>query len=561
MKGVLEHLSIRNLALVTELDMDFSGGLNTVTGETGAGKSLVIGAVQLLVGSRAAPGLIRKGARSCEVAGVVFLGSEYENLYGRVSGMLEEAGIARCEERRLLIRRVVSESGSRAYVNGSMVTAGFLKELCENIIELHGPNDNQALLKPSHQLEMLDSFAGLEGLAGQVRDAWGALCDVRRQLEALKAGELNPEDGDLLEYQLNEIESAGLEEGEEERLLARYRVASNSRRLLQLAVSVQNALCDGEGSISEQIAAQVRSLHELSQLDPDDGSRLLASLEEIGELVGDLGSGIADYASGLDMDQEELQRMEERLDLIQKLKRKYGPGVDGVLETAARIRKSLEALSGRSGRIEELERREGECLGRFQELARTLSKRRRESAGPLSQSIEGKLHALGFQKAAFNVAMAEAVPGPSGGDAVEFEFAANVGEDMQPLRAVASSGEVARVMLAVKTVLCDADNVPVLIFDEIDANVGGRVAVSVAGELLAVGRRHQVFSITHMPQIAAAGQHHYLVSKHVVGDRTETVMRRIEGDERLAEIVRMLGAEPGSTSAVAHAKALLAREG
>ncbi|MBQ7650161.1 MAG: hypothetical protein IJS15_04335, partial [Victivallales bacterium] len=307
----------------------------------------------------------------------------------------------------------------------------------------------------------------------------------------------------------------------------------------------------------DRIAAQIRSLRELEQLDPKSGGEILASLEAVAESIQDVCGQIADYADGIEMDQENFRELESRLDLIQRLKRKYGPTLNDVLETAERIRTRLENMRGRAGRLQELAEMEGISMNRLVQLCKDLSAKRKAAVPGLASSIEGKLAVLGFARAAFNILLKQTSPGPNGADEVEFEFSANVGSDLQPLRHVASSGEIARVMLAIKTVLSDADSVPILIFDEIDANVGGRVAVAVAEELRAVGCKHQVFSITHLPQIAAAGHQHYLVAKHVDGDMTTTGMTRIEGKARLGEIVRMLGADSGSEAAVAHARELL----
>ncbi len=249
--------------------------------------------------------------------------------------------------------------------------------------------------------------------------------------------------------------------------------------------------------------------------------------------------------------------MEARLDLLQKLKRKYGPTLADVLETAERIRTHLGNIRGRTGKLDELAQKEAELKQHFEKACGQLSHARRKVAPQLAKAIEEKLHNLGFLRASFAIRVTDTTPGTNGADSVEFDFAANVGEEMQPLRQVASSGEIARVMLAVKTVLSDADSVPILIFDEIDANVGGRVAVTVAQELKAVGQKHQVFSITHLPQIAAAGQQHFLVAKSVADERTTTTMKRLEDEGRLQEIVRMLGADKDSPAALAHAKELL----
>ncbi len=554
---MLENLHIRNLALVTELDIEFGEGLNTITGETGAGKSLIIGAVQLLAGGRATPASIRKGAKSCEAAGVIRLEKPFDALLKTIDSMLEEAGIPPCEERRLLLRRVITDSGSRAYVNGSMVTASFLKTLCDNLIDLHGPHDNQTLLFPNRQMALLDTYAGLLPQVKEVHRLHAELATVQAEREALKAEGLTPEEADLLEYQLREIDQAELVPEEEEELFQKYKLASNSRHLIEVAAAAAQAINENENSIADQLGTQLRNLRELEQLDPNHGAELVTQLEETVENVRDLGQQIADYAENLDVDQEELQRMENRLDLLQKLKRKYGPTLSDVLETAERIRTRLANIRGRAGKLEELVQKETELKQLFEKHCGKLSQERRNIAPKLAKAIEEKLHNLGFLRAAFAISIKEATPGPNGTDAVEFDFAANVGEEMQPLRQVASSGEIARVMLAIKTVLSDADSIPIMIFDEIDANVGGRVAVTVAQELRAVGQKHQVFSITHLPQIAAAGEQHYLVAKSVADERTTTTMKRLEGEGRLQEIVRMLGADKDSPAALAHAKELL----
>ncbi len=557
---MLENLHIKNLALVTELDVDFGRGLNTVTGETGAGKSLIIGAVQLLIGGRATPSVIRKGEKSCEVTGVICLDDGFKAIRQSIAEKLAAADIPPCEEDRLLIRRVVTESGSRAYVNGTMVTAAFLKEIGENLVDLHGPHDNQTLLKPSKQLELLDTFAGLDGDLQAVSDAYAAHAAVVKELEHLRAEGLAPEEAGLLEYQLKEIDDAELTADEEPELIRKYKLASSSQRLGELAAAAQQELCDSEDSIADRMATQIRALRELEQLDPKRGGEILANLEAVAESIQDVCGQIADYADGIEMDEEAFHELEVRLDLIQKLKRKYGPTLNDVLATAERIRTRLENMRGRAGRLTELAEAEASTMKRLEQLCDVLSAKRNAAAPGLASAIENKLAVLGFQRAAFHISLKRVQPGQNGADEVEFEFSANVGSDLQPLRHVASSGEIARVMLAIKTVLSDADSVPILIFDEIDANVGGRVAVAVAEELRAVGRKHQVFSITHMPQIAAAGQQHYLVAKHVVGDMTTTGMTRIEDDARQNEIVRMLGADGTSEAAVAHARELLGME-
>lgn len=554
---MLESLHIRNLALVSELDLDFGPGMNAVTGETGAGKSLVIGAIQLLAGGRATPAVIRREEKSCEISAIIRLDQNFPALRRELDARLEQGGLNACEDDCLLLRRVIAETGSRAFVNGSPVTVGFLKELGELLIDIHGPHDNQTLLLPARQLLLLDTYAGLLPLVAQCRLRHAELLQVRQEQADLKAEDLAPEEADLLTHQLREIDQAEINPEEENDLVERYHVAANAKRLLEITAACRQGLCEDDGAITDQLADFLRQLRELAEVDPRAGAPLLEQLETVITAIRELGDDIADYADRLDLDEEALQRLEERLDLLQRLKRKYGPTLADVLATADRIRQRLANITGRADRRQALHEREQQCLEAHGAACAQLSAKRRAAAGPLAKAIAQKLQNLGFAKAEFAIPLKTANPGPTGADAVDFAFAPNVGEAMQPLRAIASSGEMARVMLAVKTVLSDADNVPILIFDEIDANVGGRVAVTVAAELAAVGRRHQVFSITHLPQIAAVADQHFLVAKHVADQRTTAVMRQLDQEQRRAELVRMLGAELDSKTAAAHADELL----
>ena len=555
--AVLSSLHICNFALVQELDLEFGPGLNTITGETGAGKSLIIGAVQLLAGGRATPGSIRRGAKTCEVSGIITLDGGDEQLRHQLEEHLQAAALPPCEEGELLIRRVLTENGSRAYVNGAAVTAGFLREIGEMLIDIHGPHDNQSLMLASRQLALLDSYAGLQQEVQHCRQLHEELLTIRRDIADLRAEGMAPEDIELLAHQLKEIEQAGLREDEEAELVERYRLASHAKRLLELVAQCRAGLAENDGSVADQLGAFLRLLREIEEIDASRGAVFATELERIAESIQELSMDLADYADGLELDEEAFQMLEERLDLLQKLKRKYGGSLPEVLATAERIRERLGRIRGRDGAINKLQEREKEQQAAFSAACAKLSAARRAAATSLAKAIEGKLQSLGFAKAAFAIQVSAAPAGANGADAVEYAFAPNVGEDMQPLKAIASSGEMARVMLAIKTVLSDADKVPILIFDEIDANVGGRVAIRVAAELAAVSKRHQVFSITHLAQIAAAGRQHYQVSKNVVADRTLVTVTNLDDEGRLVEIVRMLGADSTSTAARNHARELM----
>jgi len=555
---MLESLYIRNLALVTELELEFSSGLNTVTGETGAGKSLILGAIQLLAGGRATASMVRKGSRTCEVTGTFHLTEEYPALRAWCESFLTEAGLEPMEDERLLIRRVISESGSRAFVNGSQTTAAVLKELGERLVDIHGPADTQTLLHNARQLELLDGYAGDQAELQECSRLWHELQQVRRRLEEMRNETLNPEDIELLKYQLKEIDDAELQEDEETELVARHKILSHARHLLETAQNVCNGLQDGEDSIVERLASVLRTLREIEQIDQERGGDFCQRLELLEENVADLSGDIAAYAGSLDIDEEALCQVEERLELVQKLKRKYGPTLKDVLETGERLRRRLEAFSGRQGEMSAAEQRVRELDVAYREASGRLSRKRKQAAGKLAAEICVKLEVLGFKQARLEVNLTEAAQaGATGRDHCEFCFSPNPGEDMHPLKQIASSGEIARVMLAIKTVLSEVDGVPVLVFDEIDANIGGLVASAVADQLRDVGRRHQLFCITHLPVIAAAGNQHFLVAKEVADGRTTTSMRLLKGEDRTSEITRMMGAQSGDAVARKHAAALL----
>ena len=555
---MLESLHIRNLALVASLDQEFTGGLNVITGETGAGKSLIIGALQLLAGGRAHPSLIRRGCTSCEAAAVIAIpGARFPELSAALAAKLDAAGLPPCEEGRLLLRRVITESGSRAYVNSTPVTIGFLKDLGDLLIDIHGPHDNQSLLLSSRQLHLLDTYAQDQPLLEDCQNLHDQLVSIRKQLQQLANDGLNPEQADLLRHQLREIKDAALTPGEDEELIRKYRFAENSRRIIEIASGASQALANADHSLLDQVGDVLRTLRELETLDPDEGPQFPEQLLNVYEQLQTLATNLADYAANVNLQPDDFIALEQRLELVQKLKRKYGPSLIDVFETQARIREQLQRILGRGDLIQTLRQQQSEKTEMLRNACAKLAKARRDAAQPLAQAIQDKLRHLGFNKAAFDIQLTETTPGPNGADIAEFRFAPNVGEDLQPLRNTASSGETARVMLAIKTVLSAADAIPILVFDEIDANVGGRVAGAVAQELRAVAARHQVFSISHLPQIAAAATCHYLVDKSVHDGRTLTSMTRLDHSQRLDELIRMLGADPASTPARQHAEELI----
>jgi DNA repair protein RecN (Recombination protein N) len=554
---MLESLHIRNLAVVAALDVEFGPGLNAVTGETGAGKSLILGALQLLLGGRASPAMIRRDAAQCEISAVLRLPAALPATPA-VRALLDGTGIAWGGEDDLLLRRVVTPAGSRHYVNGTPVPLQFLRDLGEQLVDIHGPHDHQSLLHPACQLSLLDGFAGNAVRLDACRDRHAAWRAAAAALAAAESDHLNPAEAEFARFQLAEIDSAALAAEEDADLGSRHAQAAHARRLAEIAAQVRGGLNEADGAICEQLGAYQRLLDEMAGLDAAGGAEFASRLEEAFRLLQDLAGDLERYADHLELDDAGLARLEERLGILQKLKRKYGPTLEDVLATAARLREKLDTAERREERLQELRQAVAAAAKQHLTACHELGTARKPAAGRLADAVTDKLRRLGFAQACFEVRLTAADPGPAGTDAAEFLFAPNPGENLLPLRQIASSGEMARVMLAIKTILSHADQVPVLIFDEVDANIGGRVAVTVAAELRAISDRHQVLCITHLPQIAAAAARHYRVNKEIVDGRTWAGMTVLTPAEREAELTRMLGAEAGSMAAQAHARELLA---
>jgi DNA repair protein RecN (Recombination protein N) len=534
---LLQLLRIKNLALVEDLEWEIAPGFTAITGETGAGKSIIIGALQLLLGERADKSLLRTGAETCTVE-AIFQGDDCAKWNGR----FEESGIEPCDG-DLILKRSLSLSGTnRQFINGSPTTLANLKELGDDLVDLHGPHDHQSLLSPDRQLDLLDAFAG----ANEERQKF---LKIFRELRALETehAELNTaetareQEVDLLRHQVNEINSANLSAEEEAQIESRYRLASNSRRLIELASAVAMKLSEADDAILAQLGETQKLLRELEKLDPAMATPANAhesAVVELSEIVRDLNR----YAENLDLDPEQLAALEERVSLFESLKRKYGATIADVIAFGERAAERMRKIEGRD---EELQRLASELATQTAELRRTggtLGKLRAKAAPKLSEMVRRNLRDLGFKQSQFEARLSEAqIPRPSGFDTVELLFSPNPGEPLKPMRAIASSGEISRLMLAIKSALAAQDEVPLLVFDEIDANVGGEIAHAVGTRMRELAKRHQVLCITHLPPVAAAATSQFVVTKEVRSGRTFTQLREVTGKGRREEIARMLG--------------------
>ena len=578
---MLTTLRIKNLALVSDLTLELQPGCNVITGETGAGKSIIIGALNLVLGERADRTLIRSGEESCSVEAVFDVGAQPSaGLKGALKPglqlLLETNGLEPCSDGQLILKRIFTASGAnRQFVNGSPTTLNVLAAIGEGLVDMHGPHDHQSLLSPAKQLAILDAFGRLE----TERDAFAGLVRRRAAIEAEKSALVVDEKTyaqqlDLLRFQVREIGDARLQPDEEAQVEQGHHRAANAAKLLQLSQAALDLLAENENSLLTQAGVLGRTVQELQRLDPGAGS--LAELHsQAAGIWRELQSELSRYAGKVDVDPARLAELEERLNLIHSLKRKYGAPLAEVIAFGADAKQKLSQLEGRDA---ELERLNGELQKLDREIlnaGRALSAKRRKLIPQLAKAASKQLADLGFRQSRFEVAITTARwgeasdepgsidseraarenPAVTGFDTIEFQFAPNPGEPARPLRSIASSGEMARVMLALKTVLAAEDEIPVLVFDEVDANVGGETANAVGEKMKQIAVKRQVLCITHLPQVAAPADAHYVVSKQVKNGRTITEIGLLGKKERIIELTRMLGGQ--GEAARKHAEALL----
>ena len=542
MPAVLSLLRIRNLALVEELEWRIGPGFVAVTGETGAGKSIIIGALQLLLGERAEKSLIRTGAELCMVE-AVFSGSDLQKL----NQQLAEAGIEPCGNDLILKRTLSSTGTNRQFINSSPTTLSVLKHLGDELVDLHGPHDHQSLLSPETQLRLLDSFARAEQQLEEYRSLFRQLQALLAEHSALNTAETAREQElDLLRHQITEIKSANLVADEEEEIEKHYKLASSSKRLIELASAVANKLSEADDSVLSQLAETQRLLRELEKIDSSIAQFSSAHAGAVVEL-SEIARTLSVYAEKLDIDPEQLAALEQRVSLFETLKRKYGGSIADVIAFGERAAERMRKIEGRDVELERLTKDIENIRMQMNCAGEVLSKARRKVAPKLSENICRNLRDLGFRQSEFEAKLTTLeVPRSTGFDSVELLFSPNPGEPLNSLRAVASSGEISRLMLAVKSALAAHDAIPLLVFDEIDTNVGGEIANAVGSKMQALGRDHQVICITHLPQVAATAASHFVVTKDVTRGRTFSNLHQVTDKARQEEIARMLGGKGDS---------------
>ncbi len=550
---MLLELRIENFAVIDALALRFEPGLTVLTGETGAGKSIIVGALGLLLGERASADVVRPGAARAVVEAVFDI-ADHDVVLAR----LREQGIDADEGLLILRREVAAEGRNRAWVNGAAATATLVGELGGLLVDLHGQHEHQTLLHGEAQRSILDAYAGAVDVAAALRDAFSAWRTADAELAAFEArSRAVAERADSLRFQAEEIEAARLEEDEERALADRVRRLEHAEELASLAAGLHDELYASERALAARLAAARRQLERMLRIDPAESSAA-ELLESAYYAIEEAGRRLGDYAASIEYDPGALEALRERQGVLFRLFRKYGQSSDEVIEAGRRARAELDTLEGGRLSRKQLERSAAEARSAVESLAERLSAARVEAAARLAETVSAMLPGLGLPEGSLVVALpALREIGPAGAEDVEYRVTLNRGFEPRPLARVASGGELSRVMLAIKAVLARLDAVPSLVFDEIDAGIGGRAANEVAATLRAVAADHQVFVITHLAQIAARADHHVRVDKAVSDGSAATRVVTLEGDARVAELARMLGADPESEANVERARELL----
>lgn len=552
---MLQSLRIRNLALLETAELEFSGGFTAITGETGAGKSVLLGALNLLAGGRADKSLIRAGSDRLEVQAILELPNTQT-----VDALLEANDLPPCEDSQLILRRTLErERSGRAQVNGVTIPLAQLREIGELWIDFHGPGEAQKLFNERWQRTLLDAFARLEAPLAAYRKDYRQWRTLLQQIDALRNGErLSEEEQTFLQQQIEAIDTANLSEETVMELEHESRRAENAEDLLRLADSLAGALLgkDIEGKLSKLLP----EAQKLGRLD-SDCVNLAERLEGLIIEMRDLGSEFSHVAHSVDFDEQTLRDIRQRMEQWLELRRKYGPTLEGILDKRNAMAERLAQQSDIEGSLHRLEKQTAQIEATLCQQAAKLTAARRSAAQSLTAETVPLLQRLGFKQSHLDICVQdEGKLSEHGDSSCRFLFAPNKGVDPMPLSKIASSGEIARVLLALKTVLARADATPLLVFDEVDANIGGEIAVQVGRMLADLGQCHQVYCVTHLPQVAGQAQEHFVVQKSETGDSTYVSISSIheDADARISELARMLGDRQAS-SARQHAQELLKR--
>lgn len=547
---MLRELNIKNVAVIENAHIDFGGGLNVLTGETGAGKSIIIDSINMILGERTSRDFVRYGTDKASVQAV------FDDLTEPLKEACEEAG-AECEDDSLILSRdITSEGKSTARINGVVVPLSVMRSVASLAVNIHGQHDNQSLLSPQQHITFLDEYANTGGLLSEYSAEYKKLKNIENEIRELSENEKNKtERADLLRYQINEITEAALESGEEESLNSDRAVIMNAEKISEGASRAYTLLYENEmgESVYDMISEAIECISGISEFS-QELSDALGAITDASYSIEEAAHTIKNSADSIEFDRETLDSIEERIDLINKLKRKYGESIDKINEYCANAEAELDGLDNAEQRLEELGALRDECRKNLTHLAAELSEKRKAAAAELEEKITAALGELNMQHAVFGVEIREREPGANGADEVQFLIRTNGGEPMKPLTKIASGGELSRTMLALKTVL--TDSVDTLIFDEIDTGVSGMAAKKIAEKLFEISALRQVLCITHLPQLASMAEHHYLIEKMSDNDGAKTTVKELCGEERVDELARITGGDITDTSR-SHARELI----
>lgn len=548
---MLTDLFIKNFAIIDNLHVSFGPGLNILTGETGAGKSIIIGAIELILGGRATADIIRTGADEAVVEALFDLSGQ-----DAIMAALAETGVDGNGE--LLVKRVIGRSGkNRVYLNGGLSTIAMLSETARLLVNIYGQHESQTLLRPENHLALLDGFAGLGGLRAEVSALFEEYRRTRAEIKRLEEGEREAARRmDLLAFQSTEIGAAELRPGEEDELVRERQLLSHAEKLFQSSQWAFETLYGGEQTILGLLNDVRTRIADIALIDDTLGT-LAENLQSMCIQLEDAGLSLRDYAGKVEADPRRLQELNDRIDLLHRLKKKYAPTVEEVILFKEQVDRELEMLTNSEQTRRDLDKTLSEAENMLNERAKELTSKRHEAALAMKCAMEKELHELAMKNARFDVSLETlSEPRTSGMDKVEFLFSSNPGEAPKPLSRIASGGELSRLMLAMKQVHPESD-VPTLIFDEVDSGIGGAVSALVGKKLKKVCRRQQVLCITHLPQVAAFADHHFKVEKKVGEGRTSTQVASLGGDQRVFEMARMLGGIKISEKTLEHAREMI----
>ena len=550
---MLNQLSVRNVAVIDKLDINLHDGVSVLTGETGAGKSIIIDSINMILGDRANKELVRYGTDKAIVQAVFDAPKSVINI-------LEENDIDVEDETVIITRQVTKEGKSVARINGMVVTLNILREISDRLINIHGQHDNQALLTPIRHITFLDAYADNEEYINRYKDILSKKREIEKKISSLEMDEQEKMQRiDLLEYQVNEIKKASLEKGEEDDLREQRDIYTNAEQITKSVNEAYMNLYEGDEiqSAYDGISIAVNEISQISDLNPQLKS-IYDTLNEIMYSLEDTAHEIKEFGETVEFDEQTLNEIEERLDLISRLKRKYGNSIEEILEYLKKAESELNDIKLSDERTNELKEELKNITKELKEKGNVLTQRRENAAKVLEENIEKSLHELNMEKSKFKVSIEnDGTFYDNGMDKVEFLISTNPGEPLKPLVKIASGGELSRVMLAIKSILADSDGVDTMIFDEIDTGVSGKAAMSIAKKLAVIAKNKQVICITHLPQLTAMADNHYLIQKNTDGEMASTTLKELDEEGRELELARIIDGGEVTELALSHAKQML----